>query len=96
MKKVILLVAFIAGVAYTADAQLRTNTTPVEKVDNKSDEEKLSAYKSLLGALDKKEAWIRSNPAETKIANEEGWFTNADATRKDLRAKIALIENKKK
>ena len=96
MKKVILLVAFIVGVAYTADAQQKTTSTPVEKVDNRSDEEKLVAYKSHLDALDKKEEWIRSNPAETKIANEQGWFINAAQTRKELKAQIAEIENKKK
>jgi hypothetical protein len=96
MKKVILLLTFIAGVAYTADAQLKKTSTPVEKVDNRSDEEKLLAYKSHLEALDIKEQWILSNAAETKIANEQGWFIKAAETRKELKAEIAKIENKTK
>lgn len=97
MKKVIIIAAFIVGVSHTAEAQQHTNpTTTVEKVDNRTDEEKLLAYRSHLDALDTKEEWIRSNPEETKIANEQGWFVKAAQTRKELKAKIAEIENKKK
>ena len=97
MKKIIFIAAFIVGVSYTAEAQPQKNpTTTVEKVDNRSDEEKLLAYKSHLDALDTKEEWIRSNPEETKIANEQGWFVKAAQTRKELKAQIAEIENKKK
>lgn len=96
MKKVIILAAFIVGISYSAEAQLKTNnSTQVEKVDNRTDAEKLLAYRSHLEALDTKEAWIRTNPEEVKIANEQGWFVNADKTRKELKAKIAIIENKK-
>ncbi len=97
MKKVIIIAAFIVGVSYTAGAQENTNpTTTVEKVDNRTDEQKLSAYRSHLEALDTKEEWIRSNPEETQIANEQGWFVKAAKTRKELKASIAAIENKKK
>ena len=97
MKKVIIIAAFIVGVSYTAEAQGQTNpTTTVEKVDNRTDEEKLLAYRTHLEALDTKEEWIRSNPEETKIANEQGWFVKAAQTRKELKAQIAEIENKKK
>jgi uncharacterized membrane-anchored protein len=97
MKKVIIIAAIIAGVSCTAKAQQQINPKSiVEKVDNRSDEEKLEAYKSHLEALDTKEEWIRSNSEETKIANEQGWFINAAQTRKELKAKIAIIENKKK
>ena len=96
MKKVIILAAFIVGISYSAEAQLKTNnSTQVEKVDHRTDAEKLVAYKSHLEALDTKEAWIRSNPEELKIAKEQGWFVNADKTRKELKAQIAEIENKK-
>jgi hypothetical protein len=94
MKKVILLLAFIAGVAYTADAQLKKTSTPVEKVDNRSDEDQIRIYKSHLRALDKKEEYLKSNPDELKIANEEGWFLKAAETRKDLLTKIAKLEKK--
>jgi len=97
MKKVIIIAALILGVSYTAGAQQQSNpTTPVEKVDNRTDEEKLLAYRSHLEALDTKEEWIRSNPEETQIANEQGWFVKAAKTRKELKASIAAIENKKK
>tara|TARA_B100000809_G_C14990082_1_gene477683 strand:- start:364 stop:657 length:294 start_codon:yes stop_codon:yes gene_type:complete len=97
MKKVIIIAAFIAGVSYTAEAQKQTNpTSTVEKIDNRTDEEKLGAYKSHLHALDSKEEWMRSNAEETRIGNEQGWFVKAAQTRKELKAKIATIENKKK
>ncbi len=97
MKKVLILVALVLSVSYNANAQQK-QTTPVktEQVDNRTDAEKLAGYKDLLKALDTKEAWIRSNPEEVKIANEQGWFENAAKTRKDLKAKIAEIENKTK
>lgn len=96
MNKVIILAAFIFGMANTVNAQLRTNTNQTTTVVTEDDKQKLPAYKSHLKALDTKEAWIRSNPEELKMANENGWFVNADKTRKELLAKIALIENKTK
>jgi len=97
MKKVLILVALVLSVSYNANAQQR-QTSPVktQQVDNRTDAEKLAGYKDLLKALDTKEAWIRSNPEEVKIANEQGWFENAAKTRKELKAKIAEIENKNK
>lgn len=82
--------------SHTVDAQLRTNSNATTKVVNEDDKQKLIAHKSLLAALDTKEAWIRSNPEELKMANENGWFINANNTRKEVLAKIALIENKTK
>lgn len=96
MNKVIILAAFIFGMSTTVDAQLRTNSNATTKVVTEDDKQKLSAHKSLLKALDTKEAWIRSNPEELKMAEKNGWFVDAAKTRKDLLAKIALIENKTK
>lgn len=96
MNKLIILAAFIFGMSHTSEAQLRTNSTKTTKVVSEDDKQKLIAYRSLLDALDSKEAWIRSNPEELKMANEQGWFINADNTRKDVLRKIALIENKTK
>jgi len=96
MNKVIILAAFIFGMSNIAEAQLRTNPNTTTKVVNEDDKQKLVSYKSLLKALDTKEAWIRSNPEELKLANKNGWFVNAEKTRKDVLAKIALIENKTK
>lgn len=97
MKKIFILVALVLSVSYTANAQQK-QTTPVknEQVDNRTDAEKLAAYKDLLKALNTKEEWIRSKPEEVKIANEQGWFVKAAKTRKELKAKIAEIENKNK
>jgi hypothetical protein len=96
MNKIIILAAFLLGMSNTVEAQLRTNSNTATTVVTEDDKEKLASYRSLLAALDSKEAWIRSNPEELKIANEQGWFTNAEATRKDVLAKIALIEKKTK
>jgi len=96
MNKLIILAAFILGMSNIAEAQLRTNPNVTTKVVNEDDKQKLVSYKSLLKALDTKESWIRSNPEELKLANKNGWFVNAEKTRKDVLAKIALIENKTK
>jgi hypothetical protein len=97
MKKVFILVALVLSISYNANAQQK-QTTPAqtEQVDNRTDAEKLAAYKAHLNALDTKEEWIRSKPEEVNIANEQGWFEQAAKTRKELKAKIAEIENKNK
>lgn len=97
MKKVIILAALFIGVSYTAEAQLKTSTaTKVEKTDTRTNQEKIDGYKYHIKALDQKEAWIRSNPEELKIANEQGWFDMANKTRAELKAQIAQLENKTK
>jgi uncharacterized protein YcfL len=96
MKKLFILVVLIMCASFSSNAQQKTTTTQkTVQVDTKTDAEKLAAYKAHLKALDTKEEWIRSNPEEIRIANEQGWFEKAAATRKDLKAKIAEIENKK-
>jgi len=95
MNKVIILAAFFFGISSSVNAQLRTNTTSQTAVI-KTDKEKLEAYKSHLDALNTKEAWIRSNPEEFKIATKNGWFDNATKTRKELKEAISKIENKNK
>ena len=97
MKKVFILVALVLSISYSANAQQK-NTAPAktQQVDNRTDAEKLKAYKDHLKALDTKEEWIRSRPEEVKIANEQGWFEKAAKTRKELKAKIAELENKNK
>jgi len=97
MKKVLILVALVLSVSYNANAQQR-QTSPIktQQVDNRTDAEKLAGYKYQLKAYDDKEAWIRSNPEEMKIAEEQGWFEAVEKMRKELKAKIAEIENKNK
>jgi len=97
MKKVLIIAVLLIGVSQSVNAQLKTNPTEkTEKVDNRTDEQKITDYKYHIKALDEKEDWIRSNPDELKIAKEQGWFEFAAKTRKELRAQIAELENKKK
>jgi len=97
MKKIIILAALFVGVSHYTNAQLKTNpSTATQKVDNRTDEQKIADYKYHIKALDEKEEWIRNNPEELKIAKEQGWFEFAAKTRKELRAQIAELENKKK
>jgi len=56
-------------------------------------EQEIQACKDQLEALDTKEAYIRSNPEELKIAQENGWFEKADETRAKLNARIKELEN---
>lgn len=72
----------------------RMETKTAEQKAEVSKEEELKKCYSLLEALDAKEAFIRSNPDELKAANESGWFTTAEATRAELRAKIKELESK--
>ncbi len=97
MKKVFILVALVLSISYSANAQQK-NTAPAktQQVDNRTDAEKLKAYKYQLKAFDDKEARIRSNPEEMKIAKEQGWFEAVNKKRAELKAKIAEIENKNK
>ena len=96
MNKVIILAAFIFGMSHTVDAQLKTNTSSTTQVLTPKDQQKLTALKSHLNALDSKEAWLRSDPKELEIANKNGWFTNAARVRKELKADINILENKTK
>jgi hypothetical protein len=57
-------------------------------------EEEIQACKDHIAALDTKEAWIRSNPEELKMATENGWFEEAAATRAKLEARIKELESK--
>jgi len=97
MKKVLIIAVLLIGVSNSAEAQLKTNpTATTQKVDNRTDEQKIADYKYHIKALNEKEEWIRNNPEELKIAQEQGWFEFAAKTRKELRAQIAELENKKK
>jgi len=104
MKKVIISLSLILGSGILGYAQETTtpskmriyrmeNTTPAVKTEL-SKEEEIQNCKNHLEALDKKEAWIRSNPEELKLANENGWFDQAAATRATLLARIKELESK--
>lgn len=58
----------------------------VKKVQTPAEE--LESCETQLDALIKKEAYIRSNPEELKLAEENGWFTDAAITKATLEKRI--------
>lgn len=97
MKKTILVGALIFTAAISGSAQEKNNQNQPMKiisVEKKqvTPEQEIKNCQSQIDALDKKEAWIRSNPEEMKIANETNWFVNADKTRDDLRKRISELK----
>ena len=59
-----------------------------------SPEKEIEQCESHLEALDIKEEKIRQSPEETKIATENGWFIQAEQTRKELKARIEELKKK--
>ena len=55
-------------------------------------EQEIQECEQHLEALDAKEAWIKENPEELTKANESGWFTNAEKTRVELKARIKELK----
>lgn len=104
MKKIILISAVVSisfvgfgqqtqnGVSTMRIYKMENSTTPEEK-KQLSAEEEIQQCKDLLHALDTKEAWIRSNPEELKIAEETGWFEDAAETRAKLQDRIKELES---
>jgi hypothetical protein len=103
MKQIILTTSLflVMGTAGFAQEQ-KVSTMKIYRVEAKTPEQKTELTKEeelkkcydLLEALDVKEAWIRSNPEELKIATESGWFEDAEKTRAELHAKIKELESK--
>jgi len=106
MKQIFLTVSFLLVVGATSFSQqsstkvssmkvYKMESTPstAQKVEMTKEEE-IAYCKGVIEALDQKEAWIRSNPEELKLATENGWFVNADATRASLLARIKELESK--
>jgi hypothetical protein len=58
----------------------------------KTPEQELKSCEVQLDALNKKEAYLRSNPAEMKVAEENGWFKDAAITRATLEARIKELK----
>lgn len=102
MKKVFLSVS-ILGFSLLGFSQQETGTVtksesstmkiyrmePTGKTSTElSREEEVKQCKDHLAALDSKEAWIRSNPEELKVAEETGWFEDAAETRAKLHARL--------
>lgn len=55
-------------------------------------EEEIEYCQGVIEALEKKEAYLKSNPEENKIALEEGWYEKAEATKAEMRARIAELK----
>lgn len=106
MKRIILSTAVLLVAGVTSFAQQNgTQVSPMKiyKMETPSNaapkaeltkEQEIEQCKNHLNALDVKEAWIRSNPEELKIATESGWFEDAAATRAALNARIKELESK--
>ena len=58
----------------------------------KTPEQELKSCENQLDALNKKEAYLRSNPAEMKVAEDNGWFKDAAQTRATLEARIKELK----
>ncbi|MFT5820236.1 MAG: hypothetical protein ACI8ZM_001475 [Crocinitomix sp.] len=54
--------------------------------------QELESCETQLMALSKKEEYIRGNAEELKLANENGWFKDADKTRAILVKRIAALK----
>lgn len=100
MKKSIFTLTFLTVVGISGFAQptettvspmriyrMEKTTAPVEKTELTKEQE-IQQCKEHLDALDKKEAWLRANPEELKIAQEAGWFEDAAITRARLNARL--------
>ncbi len=73
-------------------SQNSTNQEPTQKFA--TPEEEIAWCENQIKALDQKEEWIKNNPEETKIAEENGWFTEAEAQRVSLKARIEKLKTK--
>jgi len=106
MKQIILTVSFllvVGAVSYGQQTATQVSTMKVYKMESTpsteqkvemTKEEEIAYCKGMIEALDQKEAWIRSNPEELKLATENGWFVNANATRTQMLARIKQLESK--
>lgn len=100
MKKVAILALIFGGFVFNGYSQ--ENNKKPERIklypSTHTSETKLTPEQEIqeceqhLEALDAKEAWIKENPEELKIANENGWFANADQTRVQLKARIKELK----
>lgn len=68
---------------YQAEKSVKKEQTPEKELKN-------AEY--LLEALIKKEAFIRNNPEELKLANENGWFADAEITKAKLEKRIGELK----
>ncbi|NOQ71415.1 MAG: hypothetical protein GQ574_05415 [Crocinitomix sp.] len=72
------------------ESKSTVTTTEVKKTQTPAQE--LESCETQLSALNKKEVYIRGNAEELKLANENGWFKNAEKTRAVLVKRIAELK----
>lgn len=76
-------IKLVKGGESMPSAAVKTEKTP---------EQELKSCENQLEALNKKDAYLRSNPAEMKVAEENGWFKDAALTRTTLEARIKELK----
>jgi len=109
MKKVIFITCaiFMTGSLFAQDGHPRPErikivkggeSLPVKSVakPKHSPAQELESCETQLEGLNKKEEYIRSNPAELKLAEENGWFTDAAITRAQLESRIGELKSELK
>ena len=98
MKRILFSIVLVSSISFgfSQEKVNNRNANPTEINGRLTEAEKneLQAKKDLLTALDKKEAWLKSDPKELAIAKESGWFKNAEKTRLEVRKRIKELENK--
>jgi len=67
-------------------------STRTKEIETQTPQQELKKCEEKLIALKKKEDYIRGNAAELKIANENGWFVDAEKTRAILNKRIAELK----
>lgn len=100
MKKFTVLVALLIMGGLSSFAQEKKNSPERIKLvpsshqsqTTKTKAEQIQELEAHLEALDAKEAYIRKSPEETKLAQENGWFANADKQRKEIKQKIEQLK----
>ena len=104
MKKVAIAVFFLMGTAFVSTAQEKDPQKPqrinkLVKIETNQEkinpvEQEIKNLEYQLEALDNKEAIIRQDPEETRIATAQGWFEKTEATRAQIRARIDELKKK--
>ena len=89
---------FTSGTFSQVDPQKPERIKLVKFQDNNSTtitpEQQIARYESFLESLNKKEAYLKSDPEALKVAEENGWFAKAEETRKSVKAKIEVLKSK--
>ncbi|MBD3638769.1 MAG: hypothetical protein HUJ25_15555 [Crocinitomicaceae bacterium] len=103
MKSITLFVLVFLGISVTSYSQ-ENNTSKPERVElypytpssnTITPEQEIANCEAQIEALDTKEAKIRESEEQIKIAEENGWFEQAEKNRQELQARIKELKSKK-